>query len=83
MSIVQKEYHHFEKEKLEYLSKLRIIKKNLVHAHGFPKNIANEDILKSKEYFGQYGKILNVLISSKFNRDNNRASFSAYITYSN
>ena len=83
MSLVQNESHCFAKKEIQYLTKLRIIKKNLVHVPGFPKNIAKIDILQSKEYFGQYGKILNVLISSKVNRDNNRPTFSAYITYSN
>ena len=83
MSLVQNESHCFAKKEIQYLTKLRIIKKNLVHVHGFPQNIAKIDILQSKEYFGQYGKILNFLISSKVNRDNNRPTFSAYITYSN
>ena len=83
MSLVQNESHCFAKKEIQYLTKLRIIKKNLVHVHGFPQSIAKTDILQSKEYFGQYGKILNFLISSKVNRDNNRPTFSAYITYSN
>jgi hypothetical protein len=61
---------------------LRIIKKNLVHIHGFPKSIAKIDILKTKEYFGQYDSIIKFYISYKINSDNKKV-YSAYITYSN
>ena len=71
------------KEKLENLSKIRIIKKNLVHVQGFPKSIAKISTLISYEYFGQYGKIIKTKIVNKINPDNNKKAYSAYITYSN
>ena len=73
----------FSKEKSEYLSKLRIIKKNLIHVHGFPKSIAKVDKLISFEYFGQYGKIKQATIKTKINPETNKKVYSAYITYSN
>ena len=73
----------FSKEKAEYLSKLRIIKKNLIHVHGFPKSIAKTDKLMSYEYFGQYGKIIQATATYKANPETNKKSYSAYITYSN
>ena len=73
----------FSKEKADYLSKLRIIKKNLIHVHGFPKSFAKTDKLKSFEYFGQYGKIKQATIKCKINPDTNKKVYSAYITYSN
>ena len=82
MSIIKKECHNFTREEIERLSKLRIIKKNLVHVHGFPKSIAKTDILRSKEYFGQYGTIIKFYISYKINQDIKKV-YSAYITYSN
>jgi hypothetical protein len=82
MSIIKKECHNFTREEIERLSKLRIIKKNLVHVHGFPKSIAKTDILQSKEYFGQYGTIIKFYISYKINQDIKKV-YSAYITYSN
>ena len=77
--------HHnkFSKEKAEHLSKIRIIKKNLIHVHGFPKSIAKTDKLKSNEYFGQYGKIIQATIKIKLNPETNKKAYSAYITYSN
>ena len=73
----------FTKEKSEYLSKIRIIKKNLIHIHGFPKSIAKTERLKTTEYLGQYGNIIKAMIAYKINPDTNKKAYSAYITYSN
>ena len=73
----------FNKEKAESLKKLRIINQNLIHVQGLPKNLVDIKILKSKEYFGQYGAIKNVIISTKINPDNSKEISSVYITYKN
>jgi len=73
----------FTKERAESLKKIRIINTNLIHVQGLPKYLAKNNILKSPEYFGQYGAIKNLIISTKTNPDNKRKSYSAYITYSN
>ena len=51
----------FSKEEASSLSKIRIIKKNLVHPHGFPPSLANTEKLSLPEYFGQYGKLKKLL----------------------
>lgn len=73
---------NFTKNEMLSLSKIRIIKKNLVHVHGLPPSFANTDKLSQIEYFGQYGKIQKILLSSKTN-ETNKKTFSVYITYSN
>ena len=73
---------YFTKENQIYLSKLRIIQKNLVHFQGFPDNIADKNLLAEKEYFGQYGNILKIVIVSKFDEVSKKKSKSAYITFS-
>ena len=73
----------FTKNQAISLSKIRIIKKNLVHVHGFPSSLANTEKLSQFEYFGQYGKIEKILLSSKINSETNKKTFSVYITYSN
>ena len=73
---------NFTKNEMLSLSKIRIIKKNLVHVHGLPSSFANTDKLSQIEYFGQYGKIQKILLSSKTN-ETNKKTFSIYITYSN
>ena len=73
----------FTKEEAQSLSKIRIIKKNLVHVHGFPQSLANVEKLNQMEYFGQYGKIEKTLLTNKTNTETNKKTYSAYITYSN
>ena len=73
----------FSKEKAESLKKLRIIKQNLIHVQGLPKSLYNKIILKSSEYFGQYGTIKSMILSKKINRENNKNVYSVYITYEN
>ena len=63
------------------LSKQRIIQKNLVHFQGFPDSIYKQDILLSKEYFGQYGHILKIVLVSKEDKIQKRKTNSAYITF--
>ena len=70
-------------ESKESLKKLRIIKQNLIHIHGLPKNLINIEILKSDEYFGQYGTIKNVVLSKKINLESRKEIYSVYITYEN
>ena len=62
----------FTKERAETLKKMRVINTSLIHVQGFPKNFAKKNILKSPEYFGQYGKIMKLIISEKTNPDNKR-----------
>ena len=76
-------HSYFTSEQIKNMSHLRIIQTNLIHIHGFPKNLAKTELLKSNEYFGQYGKIIRLLVTQKINPDNNKKVYSAYITYSN
>jgi hypothetical protein len=73
----------FTKNEAIALSKIRIIKKNLVHVHGFPQSLASIEKLSQFEYFGQYGNIVKTLLTFKTNPDTNKRTYSAYITYSN
>ncbi|KAG8655300.1 hypothetical protein MANES_04G026900v8 [Manihot esculenta] len=67
------------------LSSVRVIQRNLVYIVGLPLNMADEDLLQRRDYFGQYGKVLKVSMSrtaagviQQF--PNNTCS--VYITYS-
>lgn len=75
-----------------HLLDLRVIQKNLVYVIGISARIASEQILSEPEYFGQFGRILKIVV----NRRNTGAplpadrigggatttSGSAYVTYS-
>ena len=64
-----------------YLSKQRIIQKNLVHIQGFDDSLYNENLLLSKEYLGQYGTIMKIILVSKEDKAIHKKLNSAYITF--
>ena len=66
----------------ETLSKQRIIQRNLVHFLGFPDRLYDKDLLSSPEYFGQYGLIQKMILTTKNDKNTNKKLNSAYITYS-
>jgi len=65
------------------LANMRVIRRNLVYAVGLPPSVATEEQLRKPEYFGQYGKILKIVINRNHNGngDPRRASASAYVTF--
>ncbi|KAL4491432.1 hypothetical protein ABPG72_008088 [Tetrahymena utriculariae] len=70
---------------VSHLSRVRIIKKNLVYVIGIAPQLANEQILQSYQYFGQYGNIQKIVVNKNniYNpKGPNGPSYSAYITYS-
>ena len=71
----------FTEEESKELSKQRIIQKNLVHFQGFPDRLYNKELLCSKEYFGQYGKISKIILTNKIDKKSNKKSNSAYLTF--
>ncbi|CAK7331670.1 unnamed protein product [Dovyalis caffra] len=67
------------------LSSVRVIQRNLVYIVGLPLNLADEDLLQHKEYFGQYGKVLKVSMSrtaAGVVQQFPNSTCSVYITYS-
>ncbi len=73
--------------KYNSLQQCRIIQKHLVYIIGLSTNlIKKESELKNFEYFGQYGKIIKLVINkNKIYNSNgpNGPSYSCYVTYSN
>jgi RNA recognition motif-containing protein len=47
------------------LANVRVVQKNLVYVLGLPPKICSEEILRQHEYFGQYGKILKIVINRR------------------
>ena len=60
---------------------MRVIRRNLVYAVGLPPNIANEDLLRKPEYFGQYGKISKIVLNRGTSAPGRPATASAYVTF--
>ncbi|ETO74802.1 hypothetical protein F444_09552 [Phytophthora nicotianae P1976] len=66
------------------LQNVRVMQRNLVYVIGLPVHFAEEDILRSNECFGQYGKIVKAVVNkSHLNTDRANATASAYITFAN
>lgn len=63
------------------LQNVRVRQRNLVYVVGLPPSVAQEDILRKKEYFGKFGKILKISIISKIQAINLRKTATAYIAY--
>ena len=72
--------YFISKEDYQKLVKTRIIQKNLVHFQNFPDSLADENILIQQEYFGQFGKILKIVLIKR--NELKSKSNSAYITFS-
>lgn len=66
------------------LANMRVIRRNLVYAVGLPPSIANEDMLRKADFFGQYGKIAKIVLNRSQMApgiDLRRATSSAYVTF--
>ncbi|XP_057865226.2 uncharacterized protein LOC131072939 [Cryptomeria japonica] len=71
-------------EMRKHLSNVRVIQRNLVYIIGIPSNLADEETLERREFFGQYGKVLKVSISKPSASNQHSSSnptSSVYITY--
>ncbi|XP_019443041.1 PREDICTED: uncharacterized protein LOC109347574 isoform X2 [Lupinus angustifolius] len=69
----------------KHLTDVRVIQRNLVYIIGLPLNLAHEDLLQQREYFGRYGKVLKVSISRTATgmiQHSAKNSCCVYITYS-
>ncbi|KAL6133341.1 hypothetical protein ACLB2K_065578 [Fragaria x ananassa] len=72
-------------EAKKLLTDVRVLQRNLAYIIGLPLNLAKEELLKRRDYFGQYGKVLKVSISRTSTGDIQHAtnnSCCVYITYS-
>lgn len=70
---------------LQDMADSRIITKNLVYVIGLSARIANKDTLLKKEFFGQYGTILKIVVNNNkaYNQNSTKGpTYSAYVTYS-
>ncbi|KAG7389114.1 CCR4-NOT transcription complex subunit 4 [Phytophthora pseudosyringae] len=66
------------------LQNVRVMQRNLVYVIGLPVHFAEEDVLRSNECFGQYGKIVKAVVNkSHLSADRANATASAYITFAN
>ena len=82
----QKESERRQVESLnrKHLSGIRVVQKNLVYVVGLNPKSREEDLLQTlrgDQYFGQYGKIIKIVVSkAKVNAGGN-SSIGVYVTF--
>ena len=84
--IRQKEAQKAEADSLsrKHLSGLRVVQKNLVYVTGLTPTIREEELLKTlrgDDYFGQYGKILKIVVSKAKENSQHLQSVGVYVTF--
>jgi len=50
---------------IDKLLTYRIVRENYLYVIGLPATLADEELLKQERLFGQYGKVLGVVINDK------------------
>ncbi|OQR83911.1 hypothetical protein ACHHYP_14157 [Achlya hypogyna] len=66
------------------LTNVRVMQRNLVYVIGLPVHYADDELLRSNECFGQYGRIVKAVVNkSHLSTDRNNSTASAYITFQN
>lgn len=50
---------------LRHLTDLRVVQRNLVYVIGISARIAHESTLREPEYFGQYGRIVKIVVNRR------------------
>ena len=68
----------------KHLAGLRVVQKNLVYIVGLNPGTREEDLLKTlrgDQYFGQYGKIIKIVVSKGKEGTNGNHSMGVYVTF--
>lgn len=84
--IRQKEAQKAEADSLsrKHLSGLRVVQKNLVYVTGLTPTIREDELLKTlrgDDYFGQYGRILKIVVSKAKENAQHQQSVGVYVTF--
>ena len=82
----QKEAERRQVETLsrKHLAGLRVVQKNLVYVVGLNPKIREEDLLQTlrgDQYFGQYGKIVKIVVSKTKEGSGGNQSIGVYVTF--
>ena len=63
-------------------SNVRVLQRTLLYVVGLPSSSANEELLKKKEHFGRFGRIVKIAVNRKpVHNALGGPSYSAYITF--
>ncbi|KAI9826580.1 MAG: transcriptional repressor general negative regulator of transcription subunit 4 [Thelocarpon impressellum] len=73
-----------ESQNRKHLSGLRVVQKNLVYVVGLNPRIREEDLLQTlrgEQYFGQYGKIVKIVVSKARDGGQGNQPLGVYVTF--
>ena len=82
----QKEAQKAEADNLsrKHLAGLRVVQKNLVYVTGLTPTIREDrllDTLRGPDYFGQYGKIIKIVVSKARENAPQQTTVGVYVTF--
>ncbi|KAJ2498232.1 transcriptional repressor general negative regulator of transcription subunit 4 [Coemansia sp. RSA 1972] len=78
----ERERREIESNSRRHLANVRVVQKNLVYVIGLPSNLATEDILRSHDYFGQFGRISKIVINRRQNgSSSHHPTVGVYVTF--
>eukprot|EP00117_Sycon_ciliatum_P041545 scpid76685/ scgid2554/ CCR4-NOT transcription complex subunit 4; CCR4-associated factor 4; E3 ubiquitin-protein ligase CNOT4; Potential transcriptional repressor NOT4Hp len=78
----QKEKKSKSSENRRQLGDKRVLQKNLVFLTGLSTRLADSDVIRRSDHFGQYGKIVKVVVNNQNAYSGaNGPSYCAYVTY--
>ena len=78
------EQKQVETNNRKHLAGLRVVQKNLVYVVGLSQQSSEEEFLKTlrgDQYFGQYGKIIKIVVSKAKAGSDNDKSIGVYVTF--
>ncbi|KAL9126753.1 MAG: hypothetical protein Q9217_004243 [Psora testacea] len=78
------EQRQVETNNRKHLAGLRVVQKKLVYVVGLSQQSSEEEFLKTlrgDQYFGQYGKIIKIVVSKAKAGSNNDNSIGVYVTF--
>lgn len=82
----QKEAQKREADSLnrKHLAGLRVVQKNLVYVTGLSPTVREDQLLQTlrgDQYFGQYGKIVKIVVSKARDSSTSNKSVGVYVTF--
>ncbi|KAJ2664578.1 transcriptional repressor general negative regulator of transcription subunit 4 [Coemansia sp. RSA 1199] len=78
----ERERREIESNSRRHLANVRVVQKNLVYVIGLPSSLATEDILRSHDYFGQFGRISKIVINRRQNgSSSHHPTVGVYVTF--
>ncbi|KAI8354599.1 hypothetical protein EDC96DRAFT_516647 [Choanephora cucurbitarum] len=81
----ERQQKDMESANRRHLSSMRVVQKNLVYIIGLHPRLATEEVIRSHDFFGQFGKVSKVVINKRpslpASQVTSQPSAAVYVTY--